>query len=137
VLAAVAVIEQLAAEVDFLSLGTNDLAQYVMAADRTNPRVAHLADALQPAVLRLIAQVVQAGHRAGIRVSLCGELAGEPLAASILLGLGLTELSMSAPAMPAVKQALARFTLADAERLAAEVLALDSAAAVRQRLTQA
>lgn len=135
--AAVAVIEQLAAVADFLSLGTNDLAQYVMAADRTNVRVAELADALQPAVLRLIAQVIQAGRRAGIRVSLCGELAGEPLAAPILVGLGLGELSMNAPAMPAVKQALARLTRSGAERLVAEVLALDSAAAVRQRLAQA
>ncbi|NJL10304.1 MAG: phosphoenolpyruvate--protein phosphotransferase, partial [Calothrix sp. SM1_7_51] len=85
----VAIAEQLAAEVDFFSIGTNDLSQYVMACDRTNPKVASLADAFHPAVLRMVQQTIQAGHHAGIWVGLCGELAADPLAAPILIGLGL------------------------------------------------
>lgn len=129
---AVAVADQLAAEVDFFSIGTNDLSQYTMAADRTNARVAALADAFHPAVLRMVRDTVQAAHAAGIWVGLCGELAGDPLAAPILVGLGLDELSMNPPAIPAVKQAIARFTVAEAEAIAGEVLKLDSAEAVRQ-----
>src|SRR5690606_7745672 len=96
--AAVATADQLAREVDFFSIGTNDLTQYTMAADRGNARVAHLAQALQPAVLRWVDQTVRAGHDAGICVGMCGELAGNPQATPLLVGLGLDELSMSAPA---------------------------------------
>ena len=134
---AVAIADRLAREVDFFSIGTNDLTQYVMAADRGNARVATLANALQPAVLRMVQQTVQAGHAAGIWVGMCGELAGNALAAPLLLGLGLDELSMSAPAIPAVKQAIRRFTLAQAQELAAKALALDSAEAVQAFLQQA
>ncbi|MGD2079155.1 MAG: phosphoenolpyruvate--protein phosphotransferase, partial [Chloroflexota bacterium] len=109
--AAVAIADQLAAEVDFFSIGTNDLTQYVMAADRGNARVVSLANALQPAVLRMIQQTVQAAHAAGIWVGMCGELAGNALAAPLLVGLGLDELSMSAPSIPAVKAAVRSLTL--------------------------
>ena len=129
---AVAIADQLAAEVDFFSIGTNDLGQYVMAADRTNAKVAPLADAFHPAVLRMVRQTIQAAHAAGIWVGLCGELAGDPLAAPILLGLGLDEFSMNPPAIPAVKQAIARLTVAEAEAIAEAVLELDSAEAVRE-----
>ena len=88
----------------FASLGTNDLGQYTMAADRTNSEVAPLASGFEPAVLRLIAQVIAAAHKQGKWVGLCGELAGEPLAIPILLGLGLDEFSMNAPAVPQAKQ---------------------------------
>ena len=124
----------LAAECDFFSIGTNDLTQYAVAADRTNARVAPLADALHPAILRLVHQTVQTGHAAGIWVGLCGELAGDPLAAPVLLGLELDELSMSPPAIPAVKQAVSRVRLTEARALAKTVLNLDTAEAVRQEI---
>jgi phosphocarrier protein FPr len=127
---AVVVADQLAGEVDFFSIGTNDLTQYVMAADRGNAHVANLADALQPAVLRMIHQAVEQAHDHGIWVGMCGELAGNPLAAPLLVGLGLDELSMSAPSIPAVKDAIRSLTLPQAEALALQVLELDSAGAV-------
>jgi phosphoenolpyruvate-protein phosphotransferase/dihydroxyacetone kinase phosphotransfer subunit len=132
--AAVAIADRLAAEVDFFSIGTNDLTQYTMAADRTNDRVTALADPLQPAVLRLIHQTVTAAHNANIWVGLCGELAGDPLAAPLLVGLGLDELSMNAAAIPAVKQAISHISAAALAATVPAILALDSAAAVRHHL---
>jgi phosphocarrier protein FPr len=134
--AAVAVADQLAREASFFSIGSNDLSQYVMAADRTNPRVASIADHYQPAVLRMIQQTVHAARQAGIEVGLCGELGGDPLAMPVLIGLGLDELSMSAPAIPHVKQAIAGLTLPEAQAAAADVLSLDSGQAVRHYLVQ-
>ncbi|MBK7896326.1 MAG: phosphoenolpyruvate--protein phosphotransferase [Anaerolineaceae bacterium] len=134
---AVAVADLLAAEVDFFSIGTNDLTQYVMAADRGNANVAELAQAFQPAVLRMIRQTAVAAKEAGIWVGMCGELAGNPLATPLLLGLGLTELSMAAPSIPAVKAALRHWTVPEAEALAAEVLKLDSVTAVQSHLEAA
>lgn len=131
---AVAIADQLAAEVDFFSIGTNDLTQYVMAADRGNARVADLADALQPAVLRMVKQTVEAGHAADIWVGLCGELAGNALATPVLVGLGLDELSMSAPSIPAVKEGIRHLTLPEAQQIADEVVALKSAEEVAQYL---
>ncbi len=131
---AVAIADQLAQEVDFFSIGTNDLTQYVMAADRGNRRVSALADALQPAVLRMIAQTVEAGQRAGIWVGMCGELAGNTLATRLLVGLGLDELSMNAPSIPQVKERIRKIDLANARPEARELLKLHSAAAVSQRL---
>ncbi len=128
---AVAIADQLAAEVDFFSIGTNDLTQYIMAADRTNPRVAKLADALHPSVLRMIHQTVQAAHKADIWVGLCGELAADPLATPILLGLGLDELSLNSQAIPALKQAISHLTVAEAEAIAQAAMKLDDAAKVR------
>jgi phosphoenolpyruvate-protein phosphotransferase len=133
---AVVLAGRFAAEVQFFSLGTNDLGQYVMAADRTNPRVSALADPLQPAVLRMMRQASEAAHRAGIRVALCGELAADPLAVPLLVGMGLDELSMSPPAIPAAKWAIAQVSDTEAELALAEVLTLDSAEAVRQHLAQ-
>jgi phosphocarrier protein FPr len=127
----------LAAEADFLSIGTNDLVQYVMAADRTNARVASIADPFQPAVLRLIRQTVAAGREAGVGVALCGELAADLLATPLLLGLGLEEFSVSAPLIPELKRAIARWTLAEAGEVAHQALALDSSQAVRRLLAAA
>jgi phosphocarrier protein FPr len=133
---AVAVADQLARAVDFFSIGTNDLTQYVMAADRGNARVADLASALQPAVLRMVRDATAAAHAAGIWIGMCGELAGNPLATPVLVGLGLDELSMSAPSIPAVKEAVRRFTMAEAQRIATAALALDSAEAVAHFLKE-
>ena len=132
--AAVAIADQLAAEVDFFSIGTNDLSQYVMASDRTNPKVATLADAFEPAVLRMIQQTVNAAHTTGIWVGVCGELASSPLAAPILLGLGVDELSMNPPAIGAVKAVISQLTMEAAEAIASRVLQLDSSESVRDYL---
>lgn len=127
---------QLAAEVDFFSIGSNDLAQYTLAADRGNRDIAPLADPLHPAVLRLMKQTIEAGHRAGIHVSLCGELAGNALATPLLIGLGFDALSMSAAVIPAVKAALRQCSQAEVTQVANAALQLDSAAAVRDYLQQ-
>ncbi|MEH2354756.1 phosphoenolpyruvate--protein phosphotransferase [Nostoc sp.] len=132
---AVAIADQLAAEVDFFSIGTNDLSQYVMASDRTNPRVANLVDALHPAVLRMVQQTVQAAHTAGISVGLCGELAADTLATPILLGLGLDELSVNPQSIPGVKQAIARLSIVESEAIAASALQQDSAVRVRELIS--
>ncbi|BAY39227.1 phosphoenolpyruvate-protein phosphotransferase [Nostoc sp. NIES-2111] len=129
--AAVAIADQLAAEVDFFSIGTNDLSQYVMAGDRTNPQVASLVDAMHPAVLRMIQQTVQAAHQAGIWVGLCGELAAEPVATPILLGLGLDELSVNPPAIPTLKQSISQLSLATSEAIAIMALQQDSVEQVK------
>lgn len=133
---AVAVADQLAVEAHFFSIGTNDLTQYVMAADRGNARVAGLADALQPAVLRMIKQTVLAAHAGGIWVGICGELAGSALATPLLVGLGIDELSMNAPAIPGVKTAVRRYTIAETQEIARTALTLDSAQAVQTYLQQ-
>ncbi|MFN2122248.1 MAG: phosphoenolpyruvate--protein phosphotransferase, partial [Candidatus Promineifilaceae bacterium] len=131
---AVAIADILASEVDFFSIGTNDLTQYTMAADRGNSQVAGLAQALNPAVLRLIKQTVTAGHAAGIWVGMCGELAGNSKATALLVGLGLDELSMSAPSIPSVKEVIRNITLEEAQLLAETVMNLDSALAVSEYL---
>ena len=133
--AAVAVADQLACEAAFFSIGTNDLAQYAMAADRTNPRVASLADPFQPALLRMVRDTVRAGRRAGIGVTLCGELAADPLATPLLIGMGIEEFSVSAPLIPEFKHAIARTSAEEAGRIAEQALVLDSADAVRQLLS--
>ncbi len=132
---AVAIADQLASEVDFFSIGTNDLSQYVMASDRTNPRVANLVDALHPAVLRMVQQTIQAAHAAGISVGLCGELAADTLATPILLGLGLDELSVNPQSIPGVKQAIARFCIVESEAIVELALQQDSAVHVRELIS--
>lgn len=127
----------LAAKVDFLSIGTNDLTQYTLAADRGNEHVAGLSDALHPAVLRLIRTTVEGANTHGRWVGVCGELAGDPTATALLLGLGVRELSMSAPAIAVVKHAVRDVDLTSAEAIASRVLAVASASQVREILVQA
>jgi phosphocarrier protein FPr len=126
--------ERFAAEVDFFSLGTNDLSQYTMAAERGNEQVATLADPLQPAVLHLIDHVCRAAEAHGKSVGVCGEVGGDPLAAPLLIGLGVRELSMGGPSIPVVKQAIREIDSAQARDLAKHALALDSATAIRELL---
>ena len=130
--AAVTMADLLAKEVDFFSIGTNDLSQYIMAADRTNPKVAALADAYEPAVLRMIRQTVDAAHNAGITVSVCGQLASDPTAVTILLGLGVDELSVNPPAISGIKVKIGSLSKLEGKAIASAVLQLDSAAAVRE-----
>ena len=129
--AAALMADRLAAEVDFFSIGTNDLSQYVLAADRTNAQVARLASGFHPAVLRLVREVIAAAHAQGRWVGLCGELAGEPLAIPILLGLGLDEFSMNPPAIPLAKEVVRALTLDEARQVAQAALELDGPEAVQ------
>jgi phosphoenolpyruvate-protein phosphotransferase len=129
--AAALIADRLAAEADFLSIGSNDLAQYALAMDRTNPLLAASIDALHPAVLRLIAMTAQAGDAAAKPLSLCGNLASEPLGALVLVGLGIRELSAVAAALPAVRHAIGRVSASDCRTLAQRALELESAAEVR------
>jgi phosphotransferase system enzyme I (PtsI) len=127
----------LAQEVDFFSIGTNDLIQYTMACDRTNERVASLYQPLHPALLRLIKGVIDAAHSAGKWVGLCGEMAGEREAVPILLGLGLDEFSVTSAAIPAVKSIIRSLSLAEAQAVAREVLDLATAEEVQAHLARA
>jgi phosphotransferase system enzyme I (PtsI) len=127
--------DALAPLVDFFSIGTNDLAQYTLAADRTNPLVAPLADPLHPAVLRLIRQVIAAAHGHGKWVGMCGELAGNLLAIPVLLGLGLDEFSMTTSAIPSAKALIRTLSLPQAQQMADECLRLVDLAEVYQLLS--
>ena len=121
----------LAPEVDFFSIGTNDLTQYSLAAERGNRAVAHLQDALHPAVLIQIRQTVQAASAHGKWVGVCGELAGDPAAIPILIGLGVKELSMASGSIPRAKQVIRGLNMKDAQAVAIQALQLDTAEAVR------
>ena len=118
--------------VGFFSIGTNDLSQYVMAADRGNERVAELSRRLQPSLVRAIAAVVDAGRAAGIPVTVCGEWAADPEIAAILIGLGVDGLSMASPAIPAVKAGIRRLTAGEARGLADAAIAAPSAKALSE-----
>jgi phosphocarrier protein FPr len=129
--AAVAMADRLAPLVDFFSIGTNDLTQYTFAADRTNQHVVALNDPLHPALLRMVDAVLRAAHGHERWVGLCGELAADPLAIPILLGLGLDEFSMAPASIPAAKQVILRLTMPVARRLAQKALQMNDGEAVR------
>jgi len=130
---AVAVADLLARSCGFFSIGTNDLIQYLLAIDRGNDRVAHLYEPSHPAVLRSIRRIVEEGHRCGISVGVCGEMASDPTFAPLLLGLGVDSLSMTPSQLPAVKYLLRGMTMADARILASEALALSSGREIQSR----
>ena len=115
----------LACKCDFFSIGTNDLIQYLLAIDRVNDRIAHLYEPTHPAVLRMIRSVIEAGHRKNLRVSLCGEIAGDPILVPLFIGLGIDELSISVSGLPAIKYLLRNVNHSDMEILTREVLDLE------------
>jgi phosphotransferase system enzyme I (PtsI) len=122
----------LAKEADFFSIGTNDLIQYSLAVDRANEKVAYLYDPAHPAVLRLIKSIIDAGHAADINVGMCGEMAGEPALAVILIGLGLDEFSMPAQVIPELKYIVRSLTLKQAQELAQEAMKLSTGKEVEE-----
>ena len=135
--AAVQIIEFLIREVDYVSIGTNDLIQYTLAADRNNPRVKQYYDQHHPAVLQSIKRVADAAERAGKKASVCGEMASDPLNALMLIGMGIREFSLSAPSIPLVKQAIRAHGVETCRKLAKGVLACRSSVDVRQKIAEA
>jgi len=123
---------QFAPEVDFFSIGSNDLTQYTLAMDRGHPKLAHFADAMNPAVLRLIAETVKGAHQHGKWVGVCGGIASDPQAVAILVGMGVDELSVTVPSIPAVKAEIRVRSLAECQELAKQAVSQDDAAAVRK-----
>ncbi|MGB8657007.1 MAG: phosphoenolpyruvate--protein phosphotransferase [Candidatus Zixiibacteriota bacterium] len=128
--------DALAKECDFFSIGTNDLTQYTLAVDRGNEKIAHLYQGFHPAVLRLIQETIDAGHRHAIWVGLCGEMAADPLATTLLVGMGVDELSTSAMAIPEVKKIIRSISLEEAQRYAEEVLRLSTIDEIKKLLIE-
>jgi len=122
----------LAREVDFFSIGTNDLIQYALAIDRINEHVSYLYEPLHPAILRIIRGVVEAAHKAGISIAICGEMAAEPAYALILLGLGLDEFSMNPLAIPKVKKVVRKSRFEEAQTLAEKVFEFNTASEIER-----
>lgn len=134
--AAAMISDLIAPHADFLSIGTNDLMQYTLAVDRTNEHVSYLYEPLHPANLRLIQLVCQAGRRMGIVVGMCGEMAGDPLHAWILMALGVDELSMAAQSIPLLKKIIRESTAAEGRDLLSSVSSLGSAEEIRHHVEQ-
>src|SRR3954452_9918145 len=134
--AAALCIDELLDEVDFASIGSNDLVQYLMAADRDNPSVAHLCEPFVPALLRLLARIIKACNERDKPVTLCGEMAGWPRCFIPLLGMGLRRWSMSPASVPSIKELARRTPLPVAEEVARRVLAMKTTGEVRGYLTR-
>jgi len=134
--AAVQIIDRLAAEVDYLSIGTNDLIQYMLAADRNNSRVKQYYEPYHPAVLHAIKRVADVGRQMGKKVSLCGEMASDPLNALLLVGMGVREFSLSAPSIPLVKQAIRSHSLRLCQAMARKVLSFGTACDIKSYLSK-
>ncbi|MDD4570518.1 MAG: phosphoenolpyruvate--protein phosphotransferase [Tepidanaerobacteraceae bacterium] len=126
----------LAKEVDFFSIGTNDLIQYTLAVDRMNEHISYLYEPLHPAVLRLIKNVIDASHKAGKWTGMCGEMAGDTSATAILLGMGLDEFSMSASSIPQVKKIIRSLTYKEARQIAQKALSMDKPEDIRNMVEQ-
>lgn len=132
--AAVYQARELARRVDFLSVGTNDLTQYLLAVDRNNPRVAELYNSLHPAVLRALMRIVEDVHAEGKTVSVCGEMAGDPSASVLLMAMGYDMLSMNANSLPKVKSVIRKIHMSDAKTLLTEVLAMSDARSISKHI---
>ena len=117
---------QLAQEVDFFSVGTNDLVQYTLAVDRGNQHVAHLYQPLHPALITLLSHVIQSANEAGIDISMCGEMAGDPVCVPVLVGMGLRSLSMNPTSIPLIKAQIKVLSLSDCEALHNELKTLNT-----------
>lgn len=135
--AAVQIIDYLVQEVDYVSIGTNDLIQYTLAADRNNARVKQYYDPYHPAILHSIKRVADAAAKAGIKASVCGEMAADPLSALLLAGMGIREFSLSAPSIPVIKQTLRSHHIEECRKLARAALACHSSADMTRCLTAA
>jgi phosphoenolpyruvate-protein kinase (PTS system EI component) len=134
--AAALCLEALLEEVDFVSIGSNDLIQYVMAADRDNPKVAHLCDPFGPAILRLLDRIIRVCNEHGTHVTLCGEMAGRPRCFLPLFGMGLRRLSMSPALVPPLKELIRRTTLPEGQAIAERVLRMNTFGEIRGYLTR-
>jgi phosphoenolpyruvate-protein phosphotransferase (PTS system enzyme I) len=133
---AAAIIDLLEKHCDFFSIGTNDLIQYMLAIDRGNDRIAHLYEPAHPAVLRTLKRIVDDAHALGVKVGVCGEMAGDPVYTPLLLGLGVDSLSMSPSLLPAVKYLVRAMKMTDAKSFAAETLAMTSAKEIYAKSAQ-
>jgi phosphotransferase system enzyme I (PtsI) len=122
----------IATEADFFSIGTNDLIQYSIAVDRVNEKIAYLYEPTHPAVLRLIKNIIDTAHKANIQVGMCGEMAGEPEYALLLLGLGLDEFSAYPAAIPEIKQIIRSVKLSDTEKIARQAMCLSTGKEVKE-----
>src|SRR5215831_2172672 len=127
----------LAREVDFFTIGTNDLIQYCLAVDRADERVSGLYEPLHPAILRILVMVRRAAHRARIPVSLCGEMASDPALLTLLVGLGLTEFSMTPGAIPVAKQVLSEHRLGDLRAMARRIMRMSVVEEIERELKTA
>jgi phosphotransferase system enzyme I (PtsI) len=130
------VVDLIASEVDFLSIGTNDLIQYTLAIDRVNEHVAYLYEPLHPAVMRMIKYVMTVAREVKIPVSLCGEVAGDPIYAPALMGLGLREFSMNSVSVPRVKRIIREVTLEESKQLASQILTFSTAREIEEHTNQ-
>jgi phosphotransferase system enzyme I (PtsI) len=131
---AAVITDLIAREVDFLSIGTNDLIQYTMAVDRVNANIAHLYNPMHPAILRLLKWIIDCAHQAGIDIGMCGEMAGDPAYTVVLLGLGLDEFSMSAAQIPQVKKIIRSVSKENAKNLVAKLLECNSMQEIESEL---
>ncbi|MDR0398915.1 MAG: phosphoenolpyruvate--protein phosphotransferase [Endomicrobium sp.] len=131
---AVAVIDSIAKEVDFVSIGTNDLIQYTLAVDRVNENVAYLYEPMHPAILRFIKRTIDEGHKAGIKVAMCGEMAGEPKYTPVILGMGLDEFSVSPSQIATIKKIVRSMSFVDCKTMADKVLKLEDSKSILKEI---
>jgi len=133
---AATIVDLLARDTDFLSIGTNDLIQYLMAVDRLNDRVAHLYEPTHPAVLRTLKAIIDGAHRVGTEISICGEIAGDPIYLSLLLGMGAHSISLTPAMLPEVKYFLRNMSAVDARAVVRDVMEMEDPDMILSRLKE-